>query len=211
MLGPTFAGTLALMGWMSVTPPQFQPGERIGAFRHTRYWVAMESDPAYNGLAKTATLRDMEDRVLARVAPEFKVNADLEGTAKLTDGRMLNYAGTRSGQPRYLVTKNPWGDAFFERCPLRVYGTIAVDPDQIPIGSVVQIDETVNLRLADGTLHNGLWRADDTGGAILHDRIDLFVGVKKNQKILDDARLGNLRALTVRMVHRPGATDCRRD
>lgn len=44
--------------------------------------------------------------------------------------------------------------------------TIAVDPDVIPLGSLVEI------RFADGSTH--LYHADDTGGAIKGAHIDIF-------------------------------------
>ena len=54
--------------------------------------------------------------------------------------------------------------------------TLAVDPDVVPKGSVVYIKETVGLRMPNGGLHDGLWYASDTGGAIKGQRIDLYTG-----------------------------------
>jgi 3D (Asp-Asp-Asp) domain-containing protein len=53
---------------------------------------------------------------------------------------------------------------------------LAVDPHVVPKGSVVYIKETVGLPMPDGTLHDGIWYASDTGGAIKGQRIDLYTG-----------------------------------
>lgn len=54
--------------------------------------------------------------------------------------------------------------------------TVAVDPRVIPRRTKLFIRETVGLRLADGTTHDGFWYASDTGGAIKGNKVDLFTG-----------------------------------
>ena len=54
--------------------------------------------------------------------------------------------------------------------------TIATDPRVIPRRTKVFIRETVGMRLADGTIHDGYWYASDTGGAIRGQRVDLYTG-----------------------------------
>lgn len=54
--------------------------------------------------------------------------------------------------------------------------TVAVDPRIIPRRTRLFIRETVGLRLADGTLHDGFWYASDTGGAIKGAKVDLYTG-----------------------------------
>ena len=55
--------------------------------------------------------------------------------------------------------------------------TVAVDPRVIPRRTKLFIRETVGLRLADGTIHDGYWYASDTGGAIKGAvRADLYMG-----------------------------------
>lgn len=54
--------------------------------------------------------------------------------------------------------------------------TVAVDPRYIPRRTRLFIRETVGLRLADGTVHDGYWYASDTGGAIKGQKIDLYTG-----------------------------------
>ena len=54
--------------------------------------------------------------------------------------------------------------------------TVAVDPRVIPRRTRLFIRETVGLRLADGTVHDGYWYASDTGGAIKGAKVDLYTG-----------------------------------
>lgn len=54
--------------------------------------------------------------------------------------------------------------------------TVAVDPRIIPRRTRLFIRETVGLRMADGTLHDGFWYASDTGGAIKGAKVDLYTG-----------------------------------
>lgn len=54
--------------------------------------------------------------------------------------------------------------------------TVATDPRYIPRRTRLFIRETVGLRMADGTIHDGYWYASDTGGAIKGRKIDLYTG-----------------------------------
>ena len=76
--------------------------------------------------------------------------------------------------------------------------TLAVDPDVVPKGSVVYIKETVGLRMPNGSLHDGLWYASDTGGAIKGKRIDLFTGFSSaSMNPLQALNLSSLTAIKV--------------
>jgi 3D (Asp-Asp-Asp) domain-containing protein len=61
-------------------------------------------------------------------------------------------------------------------CQVVSMRTLAVDPRIIPKHSIVFIAETVGLILPDGTAHDGLWYASDTGGAIKGSKVDLYTG-----------------------------------
>lgn len=54
--------------------------------------------------------------------------------------------------------------------------TVAIDPRVVPRRTRLFIRETVGMRLADGTVHDGYWYASDTGGAIKGNKIDLYTG-----------------------------------
>lgn len=61
-------------------------------------------------------------------------------------------------------------------CKVVPMRTVAIDPKVIPKGSVVYIPETVGLPVPGGGVHDGMWYASDTGGAIRGAVIDLFTG-----------------------------------
>jgi len=62
-------------------------------------------------------------------------------------------------------------------CKVAPMRTLAVDPHVIPKRSIVFIKETVGMVMPDGSKHDGLWYASDTGGAIKGAKVDLFTGV----------------------------------
>lgn len=73
--------------------------------------------------------------------------------------------------------------------------TVAVDPRVIPRRTKLFIRETVGLRLADGTVHDGYWYASDTGGAIKGAKIDLYTGHGRGS--MRPAMPLNMRTLTI--------------
>ena len=178
----------------------------IGKFRNTYYYVVAESDYAQAPIDNAIV--DIKGGVLARVSTAFKKAVDIEGTGKLIDGRVINFAARVNGEIRYRIVASDWGLGV-GTCPLIPFHTIAVDPAFIPLGSLVQIDETVGMELPDGTRHNGLWRAEDVGGAIKRDRIDLFVGTPhEGGTVLSHGNITHLKALTVRLIAPPSSDSC---
>lgn len=149
------------------------------SLRATIYYLALESDYA---AGNSVPFRDMRGTVLHRGSPEFKRAADIEGSAKLADGRVINFAGKVGGEVRWKLTPNPWGDG--ARCPLAPLRAAAVDPARVRLGSILLIEKTRGIRRPDGTAHDGIWYAVDTGGAIRGDRIDLFAGAGKTSMSL---------------------------
>ena len=61
-------------------------------------------------------------------------------------------------------------------CAVAPMRTLAVDPRFIPKRSIVFIKETVGLKLPDGSRHDGIWYASDTGGKIKGSKVDLYTG-----------------------------------
>lgn len=174
-------------------------------FRNTYYYVALES--VYAGLPKDAKLRKMDDTVIAEVSHQFKAALAIEGTGRLIDGRIVNYGGVKDHETRYVLTRANWGFGV-GTCELKPFRTIAVDPRTIPLGAVVRIEETVGMVLPDGTVHDGLWRAEDIGGAIKGQRIDLFVGDGDRGDILTRHGIDNLQPLSVTVVTPPSDDSC---
>lgn len=185
--------------------PDPLPAEE-GQFRNTYYYMIYEADyPASD--PRTETVLDRNGNVLARVSAKFRKDLLMEGSGKLLDGRVLNYYGRVGGVSRFHVTRHEFGRGA-GNCALMPFKTIAVDPSQIPLGSQIYIDETRGMKLPDGSIHNGVWYAQDTGGAILHDRIDIFIGRKKDERTLVNHRITHLKPLTIRILARPNADSC---
>lgn len=177
----------------------------LGKFRNTYYYVVLENE--YEGQPKTTPVLDMNGQVLAQVSKAFKDAMDIEGTGRLVDGRVLNFAGVKDHEIRYRISQNPYGDGI-GTCLLVPFHTIAVDSRKIPLGSLVRIKQTIGMELPDGKIHDGLWRADDIGGAIKGDRIDLFVGDGNQGRVLTKKGIRNLMPLDIEMVEMPKPDSC---
>ena len=179
----------------------------IGRFRNTFYYLAPEIDYDET-LPRDVPVRTLDGVLLAMVSKSYKKAMDIEGTGRLRDGRVINYAGVVEGEIRYAETIHPFGRGV-GNCPLTPLRSIAVDRGFVELGSVVYIQETDGKRLPDGTLHDGLWRADDVGGAIKRDRIDLFVGDgRRSGAILAEWGITHLKPLTLRLVSPPSEKNC---
>lgn len=177
----------------------------LGRFHNSYYYVVSEADYARHRIDNV--IRDLEGNVLARVSTAFKRAVSVEGSGKLRDGRMINYADKVGDEVRFFVTPNPWGTGA-GTCALEPFRTVAVDPKRIPLGALVRIDETAGMVLPDGSIHDGLWRVEDIGEVIRGDRIDLFVGEKAHGPVLDRHQIYYLRVLTVRLVAPPPEDSC---
>lgn len=171
---------------------------RTLALRETLYHVELQSDyPPGRG----AAFLDRRGRVLARVSAAFFRAAKIQGTAKLNDGRILNIVARKNGTWRWKVGRNTYGHG--ATCPMVPYRIAAVDPRLIPLGSVLFIPSTKGMRLPDGSRHDGLWYALDTGGAIRGKRIDLFSGAgKASMRPLTKKGIGYRKVLRVRVAGR---------
>lgn len=174
---------------------EWRKGEPIGLFLDTYYFNVVEAD--YPG-PQTVAVRDGKGGVIAWVTQGFWEHFSVEGTGRLLDGRELN-----TSEAGIIVVDAPMGEG---TCRLKRWRTMAVDSRVIPLGTIVKIDETVGLKLPDGTLHDGYWQAEDTGGEVRNAHVDLYVGDgDKGGAALDAAGI-HLKALTVRFVETPPAT-----
>jgi 3D (Asp-Asp-Asp) domain-containing protein len=186
-----------------ITVAQADPG--VIKLRNTHYYVVLES--LYASKPKDAVVRDMKDNVIAKVSSDFKKAADVEGTARLIDGRLINFAGSKKREVRWIVTTAPYGLGV-RHCELTPYRVVAIDPKVIPLGSLIKIRETVGMKLPDGSIHDGYWYAYDIGGAILKDRIDLFVGDGDRGDVLRAHKIKHLMPLSVEIVSPPPPDSC---
>jgi 3D (Asp-Asp-Asp) domain-containing protein len=172
--------------------------------RNTHYYTIFESDYAGD---PSSNVIDVSGRVLATVSAKFYKDLLMEGSGIARTGRVLNYTAKVGGVSRYEISPNPWGNGV-GHCALRPFHTIAVDRSVIPLGSTVYIDETKGMPLPDGTLHDGIWRADDIGSAIQKDRVDLYVGKRAWNTALSHYKIDHLQALSVRILALPDGESC---
>jgi 3D (Asp-Asp-Asp) domain-containing protein len=119
---------------------------------------------------------------IAEVSKDFATQLAVQGTGKLRDGRVLNIWGACNCKrtPCFKVTQTKWGTAGTGR-PLLPFRTIAVDPKVVKLGSLLYVPLLEGRTMPGrapwgGFVHDGCVVADDTGGHIGGNRIDLFVG-----------------------------------
>ena len=147
----------------------------IVPLRASLYYTALENDyPAGND----TVFRSRAGAVLLRGSRTFFDKAAIEGSAKLNDGRAINVDGKVGVETRWMIIPQPYGlDAV--GCGLVPFRSAAVDRRVVPLRTKLLLPETVGMRLPNGTTHDGVWYAVDTGSAITGDRIDLFLGAGK--------------------------------
>ena len=185
---------------MSTVRPvsEWRKGEPIGRFLDTYYYNVIEAD--YPG-PQSVPVRDGKGNFLAWVTQGFWDRFSVEGTGRLLDGRIIN-----TSEAGIIIANAPMGEG---TCPLRPWRTMAVDSKVIPLGTVVTIDETVGLKLPDGTVLDGKWLAEDTGGEVRNAHVDLYVGDGDKGGLTLEAAGIHLQALTVRYLETP-LTTCAR-
>ncbi len=165
----------------------------LGSLFPTFYNIADES---FHPGPKTSPLYETRTgRLIAKVSESFHDDLDMEGTGVLNDGRVLN-VGTRSnGLWDYVVlSKGAFGIGILNH-KLHPYRSVAVDFRHLCqqagldfcqlsdleirrrlIGALIYIPRLKGIALPNGQQHDGYVCAQDIGGAIKGDRIDLFVG-----------------------------------
>lgn len=121
---------------------------------------------------------------IADVSKEFASQVALQGTGKLHDGRVVNISGACNCRhsPCFNVTQAQWGTAGSGKL-LQPFRTVAVDPKVVKLGTLLYVPLLEGRRMPGrppwgGYVHDGCVIADDTGGHIAGNRLDLFVGRK---------------------------------
>ncbi len=143
--------------------------------RASLYSIPLEKD--YSN-AKDGAFMARDGSVLHRGSRAFVAAAAVQGSARLKDGRMLMIDGRDEGEIHWKVSPHRYAVGALG-CRVLAFRSAAVDKSVIPLGSKLFIPETRGLVLPDGTQHDGVWYAVDTGAGIKHGRIDLFVGSGK--------------------------------
>ncbi len=160
----------------SQVPAGFKP---LGDFDHGIYRTLDESSPEWRGEDRMEPLRTRQGQLIAHVSARFRRQLDVDGSARLRDGRVVNIEGTSDGQSRYLVVEHAPFGVGAPGYKLMPYRTVSVDPKRIPLGTVLFIPALVGIRLPSGELHDGFCFAHDTHEGT-SDSIGIFVGFDRD-------------------------------
>lgn len=179
--------------------PEKDPGQgtSIGPYWITYYYLAQEQQ--YTGTPDT-DLYDANCKKIATVSSNYSDAVCIEGSGKLKDGRVINYAKTcscgRSCRGGSIIcysvldpARFPWGLGSRSNAlvPLR---SLATDPSLLPYGTLVYIPQWDGVLIPaldglGGWTHDGCFRADDVGGAIKGQHYDFFAGTSAMWKALE--------------------------
>lgn len=188
---PIYYGKSNDTGTSKGAEPRPGPGDTGQAFGRlwiTYYWLVEQRD--YPGDLDTV-LFDSSCEPIATSSAAFSDELCIEGSGRLNDGRVVNYASTcacgrecpNGGRVCYEEVPPesfPWGKGSRSN-PLIPLRSIATDPSLLPFGTHVYIKEFDGAAIPahgelGGFIHDGCFRADDVGTAIEGTHIDIFAG-----------------------------------
>jgi 3D (Asp-Asp-Asp) domain-containing protein len=165
---------MILLAFLVATAAFAAPPRRAGRAIVTYYWLIDEAAPRYRGKAR-AELEDVRGHVIATTSVRFRRDLIREGSGHLRDGRTVAYDRRLHGTNRFRIVQAEYGVGRLG-CALVPYRTVAVDPRFVKLGTTISIPQLKGAHLPDGTIHDGIFVANDRG----HFRgahIDLFVGI----------------------------------
>jgi hypothetical protein len=166
----------------------------LGVYFPTYYNIANE---IYHSGERSEILRESgTGKKIASVSKSFRADLDMEGTGFLSDGRVLN-VGVHSPQGGWsyrILPSAVFGVGILDH-HLYPYRSVALDfvylcrkasldfcgqPEaeirRRLVGALLYLPKLQGVPLPDGSTHDGFVCAQDVGGAIRNDRVDLFVG-----------------------------------
>jgi len=166
-------------------------GQSLGTFTRTLYILSYEKD--FSGAMAQAP--GSSGASLGDFPEEYIDELCLAGSGITADGRLLSlYWGACGGQVfnsnwchdrcfEFLdVAKHPFSSGA-SGAGLKPFRSAAVDKSLIALHTKLFLPRWVGLRLPNGAVHDGCWVAQDTGGGVKGNKIDLFVGI--GHKVLD--------------------------
>lgn len=163
----------------------------LGKHPVTLYWTADEIDEGLGPkrVALTVVRKD-GSRKRIRVSPQFKQRMDVEGTAMLADGRVLNVTSQR-GVYDDVTREASLGLGTGGR-GLVPFRSIAVNRftglKGLKIGDSVFIPQAVGMQLPTGSRHDGYFRVDDVGSGV--KGIDIYTMTREDGQLIERV-LGN--------------------
>lgn len=171
------------------------PGPLLGDYKLTYYYVTEEQHWAGDGGVDDTGLYDPSCNLLAMVPAAFARSLSIEGTGRLSDGRVLNYSGpcpcATTPCYRFVDAQHPWGSGAGNRA-LVPFRSVAIDRDVLEIGRRYWVAELAGVAMPGeaplgGFVHDGCVSADDTGGGIDGQHIDFFSALRGYYLALDRA------------------------
>jgi 3D (Asp-Asp-Asp) domain-containing protein len=203
MIAKTILLTLLVATTAIAAPPR-----RVGRALLTFYWLIDETAPRYRGNA-VAELEDVRGHVIARTSVRFRKDLIREGSGHLRDGRTVAYDRRLHGTNRFRIVASEYGVSR-RGCALVPFRTVAVDPRFVKLGTTISIPQLKGARLPDGTIHDGMFVANDRG----HFRgphVDLFIGIgTKGARPFIRKGYGSRSRVIVYVVGNATPADCRR-
>jgi 3D (Asp-Asp-Asp) domain-containing protein len=152
----------------------------LGAFAPTFYRILDESAAEWKEDARTEALLTVHGDLIDHVTTSFKLQLDIEGSARLRDGRIVNFDKKIDGSWSYQEAPDAEFGLGIDGYKLIPFRTLAVDPDLITPGTVVYLPALDGVRLPSGEIHDGFMFAHDEGQGITGNRIDVFVGYESD-------------------------------
>lgn len=170
----------------STTKPDLSKAKKVSLWATMYYMKEVKSS------SSGIPLRDMRDKVIGpKLDSKTWCLGAIEGTVRV-DGITYNYAGTKSpaqtrcshspsSRVRWKVSKYEYGIGNRSN-PLRPFKSLATDRSVIQSGCTVYIPEAVGIDYVfegEWHKHDGVFYADDVGGKIKGNHIDVYIGAVK--------------------------------
>lgn len=160
-------------------------GRLLGNFRNTYYDFPAE----FNYSGSKVPVMNRSCKAIAQVPRDFYESLCVQGSGTLISGATVSFAKRdcacaetcpRTGQKicfdKLNQTEFPWGRGALGKAITPLL-TIAVDSDEIPLGTVVYIPEFDGVeRQPGGARHDGCFVAEDRGMKVKGKHVDVFTG-----------------------------------
>ncbi len=179
-------------------------GQSLGIVRPSFYWTANGDLTKYKSKSSSDVIKlsDNSGTVLKTVGKAFIDEVKMEGSATFTSDSgakiVFSYSSLKEVSGGYQITPLNVEYGTGARGVLIPYRSIAINPlnhlsgTDLAYGEVYYLSEMDGCPLPDGTNHDGLVIAQDTGSAFNGankpaDRVDLYIGIESLTNNLDNA------------------------
>ncbi len=180
----------------------------IGKFPVTSYWTADEIDEGLGPKHVSIAIQRRDGtRYRTRVSAQFKRRLDVEGTAMLEDGRVLNVTSTKGVYDDVTrVATLGLGTGGRSLVPFRSIAVNRFAAKGLRVGDRVFIPKAVGLKLPSGAHHDGFFRVDDVGSGVRG--IDIYTLTRRDSDLIERVLKNDRQALPLyKIVASRGASD----